>query len=88
MKEDTSIHIMSINKVAEMVIPSAKLTVVQKDSWEGQIVTGVERSRQEAVTRLELLSLFKHHRSKQDETRTLLCSKYIFINKKAQGDNK
>jgi hypothetical protein len=55
-------------------------------SWVGHSVTGVERSRQEAVTGLELLSLLKHHRSKRDETQTLLCSKYIFIDKKAQDE--
>jgi hypothetical protein len=57
-------------------------------SWVGYSVTDVERSRQEAVAGLELLNLFKHHRSKWDETQTLLCSKYMFTYKKAQGKPK
>ena len=51
-------------------------------------VSGVERSRQEAVAGLELLNSFKHHRSKRDETQMLLCSEYFFINDKAQGEPK
>uniref|UniRef100_A0A8C7LW02 Uncharacterized protein n=1 Tax=Oncorhynchus kisutch TaxID=8019 RepID=A0A8C7LW02_ONCKI len=57
-------------------------------SWVCHSVTGVERSRQEAVAGLQLLNLFKHHRSKRDVTQTLLCCKYIFINKMAQGEPK
>jgi hypothetical protein len=72
-------------------IKDKTVRIIMLEDWRFFVhVTDVEAggSRQEAVAGLEPLNLFKHHRSKRDETQTLLCSKYIFINRKAQGEPK